>query len=86
MKRCTLVVALKNCSAISFQPSKEGMGVQESLQRMIELFLNKSLKVHHPHSLAHLHCPTMVMSQIAEVLINATTSLWTHGIKAQRVH
>ncbi|AXJ89935.1 pyridoxal phosphate-dependent decarboxylase family protein [Acinetobacter pittii] len=59
-------------SAISFQPSKEGMGVQESLQRMIELFLNKSLKVHHPHSLAHLHCPTMVMSQIAEVLINAT--------------
>lgn len=46
-------------SAISFQPSKEGMGVQQSLQRMIELFLNKSLKVHHPHSLAHLHCPTM---------------------------
>lgn len=39
---------------------------------MVELFLNKSLKVHHPHSLAHLHCPTMVTSQIAEVLINAT--------------
>ncbi len=39
---------------------------------MVELFLNKSLKVHHPHSLAHLHCPTMVASQIAEVLINAT--------------
>lgn len=38
----------------------------------MELFLNKSLKVHHPHSLAHLHCPTMVTSQIAEVLINAT--------------
>ena len=59
-------------AAISFHPSKEGLGVQQSLQRMIELFLNKSLKVHHPHSLAHLHCPTMVMSQIAEVLINAT--------------
>lgn len=57
---------------ISFQPSKEGMGVQKSLDRMVELFLNKSLKVHHPHSLAHLHCPTMVTSQIAEVLINAT--------------
>ncbi|WP_064608382.1 pyridoxal phosphate-dependent decarboxylase family protein, partial [Moraxella catarrhalis] len=28
--------------------------------------------VHHPHSLAHLHCPTMVTSQIAEILINAT--------------
>ena len=59
-------------AAISFNPSKQGLGVQQSLQRMIELFLNKSLKVHHPHSLAHLHCPTMVMSQIAEVLINAT--------------
>lgn len=58
--------------AIAFTPSKEGMGVQPALQRMVELFLNKSLKVHHPHSLAHLHCPTMVASQIAEVLINAT--------------
>ncbi|MFN0297367.1 pyridoxal phosphate-dependent decarboxylase family protein [Acinetobacter albensis] len=59
-------------SAIAFNPSKDGMGVQKSLDRMVELFLNKSLKVHHPHSLAHLHCPTMVTSQIAEVLINAT--------------
>ena len=59
-------------SAIAFNPSKEGLGVDQSLERMVELFLNKSLKVHHPHSLAHLHCPTMVASQIAEVLINAT--------------
>lgn len=59
-------------SAIAFQPAKEGLGLQKSLERMVELFLNKSLKVHHPHSLAHLHCPTMVTSQIAEVLINAT--------------
>ncbi|CAM2819659.1 pyridoxal phosphate-dependent decarboxylase family protein [Acinetobacter celticus] len=58
--------------AIAFNPSKQGLGVQKSLDRMVELFLNKSLKVHHPHSLAHLHCPTMVTSQIAEVLINAT--------------
>ncbi|TCH65404.1 aspartate aminotransferase family protein [Acinetobacter sp. ANC 4862] len=59
-------------SAIAFHPSKEGMGLHKSLERMVELFLNKSLKVHHPNSLAHLHCPTMVASQIAEVLINAT--------------
>ena len=59
-------------SAISFQPSKQGLGLQQSLNRLVELFLNKSLKVHHPHSLAHLHCPTMVASQVAEVLINAT--------------
>lgn len=59
-------------SAIDFAPSKEGLGLDGALKRAIELFLNKSLKVHHPHSLAHLHCPTMVTSQIAEVLINAT--------------
>ncbi|OOR88124.1 aspartate aminotransferase family protein [Moraxella caviae] len=59
-------------SAINFLPSKEGMGLDKSLERMTELFLNKSLKVHHPHSLAHLHCPTLVTSQIAEVYINAT--------------
>ncbi|MFB2539026.1 MULTISPECIES: pyridoxal phosphate-dependent decarboxylase family protein [unclassified Acinetobacter] len=58
--------------AIAFQPSKDGLGLEKSLQRMVDLFLNKSLKVHHPHSLAHLHCPTMVASQVAEVLINAT--------------
>ena len=55
-----------------FKPTKEGVGVQESLDHLVEIFLNPSLKVHHPHSLAHLHCPTMVASQIAEVLINAT--------------
>ncbi|MBF7686946.1 pyridoxal phosphate-dependent decarboxylase family protein [Acinetobacter rathckeae] len=59
-------------SEIAFNANKEGLGVSAALQRMVELFLNKSLKVHHPHSLAHLHCPTMVVSQIAEVLINAT--------------
>ncbi|ABR74854.1 aspartate aminotransferase family protein [Actinobacillus succinogenes] len=55
-----------------FHPSKNGAGVQKSLDHLVEIFLNPSLKVHHPHSLAHLHCPTMVTSQIAEVLINAT--------------
>lgn len=59
-------------SQISFNPQKHGLGADKALERLVELFLNKSLKVHHPHSLAHLHCPTMVTSQIAEVLINAT--------------
>lgn len=58
--------------AIAFQPSKQGFGLEKSLDRLTDLFLNKSLKVHHPHSLAHLHCPTMVASQVAEVFINAT--------------
>ncbi|QIM68241.1 L-2,4-diaminobutyrate decarboxylase [Basfia succiniciproducens] len=56
----------------NFNPSKQGVGVNQSLQHLVDIFLNPSLKVHHPHSLAHLHCPTMVASQIAEVLINAT--------------
>lgn len=59
-------------SQIAFEPSQDGLGLDGALERAIELFLNNSLKVHHPHSLAHLHCPTMVTSQIAEVLINAT--------------
>lgn len=57
---------------IQFNPTKEGQGIAKTLEHMIAIFLNPSLKVHHPHSLAHLHCPTMVTSQIAEVLINAT--------------
>lgn len=57
---------------IAFNPQKQGLGLHKSLDRAVDLFLKNSLKVHHPHSLAHLHCPTMVASQIAEVLINAT--------------
>ncbi|WP_019519678.1 pyridoxal phosphate-dependent decarboxylase family protein [Faucicola boevrei] len=57
---------------IAFNPQKQGLGLHKSLDRAVDLFLKNSLKVHHPHSLAHLHCPTMVTSQIAEVLINAT--------------
>lgn len=57
---------------VKFTPNAQGEGLQPTLQNLVELFLNKSLKVHHPHSLAHLHCPTMVASQVAEVLINAT--------------
>lgn len=59
-------------SQIAFNPTKDGLGIDGALERAINLFLNNSLKVHHPHSLAHLHCPTMVTSQIAEILINAT--------------
>ncbi|PSJ80123.1 pyridoxal phosphate-dependent decarboxylase family protein [Neisseria iguanae] len=56
---------------VSFRPSENGLGLHDALQRAVELFLNNSLKVHHPHSLAHLHCPTLVAGQVAEVLINA---------------
>lgn len=59
-------------SVIDFCPSKDGVGLTAAIDRVIKLFLDNSLKVHHVHSLAHLHCPTLVTSQIAEVFINAT--------------
>ena len=70
MTKCIQVESIKELrEAISFAPSKQGLGsTPNRLSVMVELFLNKSLKVHHPHSLAHLHCPTMVTSQIAESL------------------
>lgn len=54
-----------------FHPTEQGVGIENALAHLVDIFLTPSLKVHHPHSLAHLHCPTLVTSQIAEVLINA---------------
>ncbi|MDW7563596.1 pyridoxal-dependent decarboxylase, partial [Klebsiella pneumoniae] len=48
------------------------IGVLPSLPRLLALLLPNRLIVHRPRTFPHLHCPTMVMSQIAEVLINAT--------------
>ncbi|MGV3346116.1 pyridoxal phosphate-dependent decarboxylase family protein [Enterobacteriaceae bacterium LUAb1] len=52
--------------------SSQGLGNQVAIERAIEYFLKDSLSVHHPQCVAHLHCPTLVISQAAEVLINAT--------------
>lgn len=57
---------------IRFQAAADGLGLPAALARVVALFLDNSLKVHHPHSLAHLHCPTLLAAQVAEVLINAT--------------
>ncbi|MEI2264636.1 pyridoxal phosphate-dependent decarboxylase family protein [Erwinia sp. CGal63] len=57
---------------ISLDFNKEGLGNQAAIERAIELFLKDSLSVHHPQCVAHLHCPSLVISQAAEVLINAT--------------
>ncbi|HCP26419.1 MAG TPA: aspartate aminotransferase family protein [Pantoea ananatis] len=55
---------------LDFNP--EGLGNQAAIERAIEYFLKDSLSVHHPQCVAHLHCPSLVISQAAEVLINAT--------------
>ncbi|UIA94716.1 aspartate aminotransferase family protein [Erwinia tracheiphila] len=49
-----------------------GLGNQAAVERAVEYFLKDSLSVHHPQCVAHLHCPSLVISQAAEVLINAT--------------
>ncbi|MEH2921301.1 pyridoxal phosphate-dependent decarboxylase family protein [Samsonia erythrinae] len=57
---------------ISLDFNAEGLGNQAAIARAIEYFLQDSLSVHHPQCVAHLHCPSLVVSQAAEVLINAT--------------
>ena len=57
---------------INLEFSAEGLGNQAAIERAVEYFLKDSLSVHHPQCVAHLHCPSLVISQAAEVLINAT--------------
>ncbi|MGK9175397.1 aspartate aminotransferase family protein [Yokenella regensburgei] len=52
--------------------TSEGLGNQAAIERAVEYFLKDSLSVHHPQCVAHLHCPSLVISQAAEVFINAT--------------
>lgn len=64
------VAELRERITLDFNP--QGLGNQAAIERAIEYFLKDSLSVHHPQCVAHLHCPSLVVSQAAEVLINAT--------------
>lgn len=64
------VAELRERITLDFNP--QGLGNQAAIERAIEYFLKDSLSVHHPQCVAHLHCPSLVISQAAEVLINAT--------------
>ncbi|MCL9668237.1 aspartate aminotransferase family protein [Rosenbergiella epipactidis] len=64
------VAALRERIALQF--TAEGLGNKEAIDRAVEYFLKDSLAVHHPQCVAHLHCPSLVISQAAEVFINAT--------------
>lgn len=57
---------------INLDFTSQGLGNQVAIERAVEYFLKDSLSVHHPQCVAHLHCPSLVISQAAEVLINAT--------------
>ncbi|MEM6160512.1 aspartate aminotransferase family protein [Erwinia sp. P6884] len=64
------VAELRERITLDFNPA--GLGNQAAIERAIDYFLKDSLSVHHPQCVAHLHCPSLVISQAAEVLINAT--------------
>jgi len=57
---------------INLEFNAQGLGNQAAIERAVEYFLKDSLSVHHPQCVAHLHCPSLVISQAAEVFINAT--------------
>ncbi|MFI8416307.1 pyridoxal phosphate-dependent decarboxylase family protein [Serratia sp. NPDC078593] len=64
------VAELRERIRLEFNP--QGLGNEAAIERAVEYFLKDSLSVHHPQCVAHLHCPSLVISQAAEVLINAT--------------
>nr|WP_154324927.1 aspartate aminotransferase family protein [Pantoea sp. 201603H] len=64
------IAELRERITLDFNP--HGLGNQAAIERAVEYFLKDSLSVHHPQCVAHLHCPSLVVSQAAEVLINAT--------------
>jgi len=64
------VAELRDRIQLDFSP--QGLGNEAAIARAVEYFLKDSLAVHHPQCVAHLHCPSLVVSQAAEILINAT--------------
>lgn len=57
---------------INLNFTSQGLATKAAIERAVEYFLKDSLLVHHAQCVAHLHCPSLVISQAAEVLINAT--------------
>jgi L-2,4-diaminobutyrate decarboxylase len=48
-----------------------GSSLKEVLDRTRKLVIESNISVYHPHSLAHLHCPTFIASLAAEMIISA---------------
>lgn len=49
---------------------REGIGDEATIHEAAKIILDHSLQVHHPACIAHLHCPTTLSVQAAEVLLN----------------
>ena len=81
MYQSKTVAELRDRIKLDFNP--KGLGNEAAIERAVEFFLKDSLSVHHPQCVAHLHCPSLVVSRAAEVLINATNQSMDSGIKAR---
>lgn len=57
---------------IQLQVTDQGLGLSAAIEHAVADYLQHSLAVHHPYCVAHLHCPTLVVSQVAELLMNAS--------------
>lgn len=58
--------------AINLNIADEPQPAEQVIEQALRQYLDHSLKVHHPHCVAHLHCPTLIISQTAELLMNAS--------------
>ncbi len=50
---------------------EEGRSMSDVLAGTRELIIESNISVYHPHCLAHLHCPTFIVSLAAEMIISA---------------
>jgi L-2,4-diaminobutyrate decarboxylase len=50
---------------------EQGIPTQQVLQETVEAIFSHSIAVHHPDCIAHLHCPVLIPSLAAEMLISA---------------
>lgn len=61
---------LQKISTLEFFPAK-GKAMDVLLHQTRELIIESNISVYHPHCLAHLHCPPLMASLAAEMIISA---------------
>ena len=55
---------------IDFFP-QEGTRLSEVFEKTKEILIESNISVYHPHCVAHLHCPSLIVSLAAEMIIAA---------------
>ncbi len=57
-------------SKVDFFP-EEGTDISLVLEKTKEILIGSNISVYHPHCVAHLHCPSLIVSLAAEMIIAA---------------